>query len=70
MATSPNSTILSRRTAIAAGFAMLSTLPALASGGDPDAELIELGRQLETIDIQYREASETSTRLLGIAESQ
>ena len=51
-------------TSSAAAVAIASAAPALAfPSGGPDAELIELGRQLEIIDVQYREASEVSTRI-------
>ena len=45
------------------------TAPAFAAFGQ-DAELIELGRQLEIIDIQYREASKASSRIHKVMENQ
>jgi hypothetical protein len=51
--------------------AIANTSPALAFPSVwQDAELIELGRQLEIIDIQYREASEASSRIHGEMENQ
>ena len=42
----------------------------ISTNWNPDAELIDLGRQLEIIDIQYREASATSTRIHREMENQ
>lgn len=63
---------VSRRNFIASSavLAVASVSPAIAfpSGGH-DAELIELGGQLETLDWQYTAASKETIRLHGLAPS-
>jgi hypothetical protein len=55
----------------AAALAVASASPALAFPAlGQDAELVELGRQLAIIDIQYREASEASLRIHEAMENQ
>jgi hypothetical protein len=48
------STNLTRRTALTGGVAALVSTPAAALPSHPDAELLELGRQLERLLEQHR----------------
>lgn len=65
--------LTSRRNFIKSGaaLAVASVSPALAFPSEgQDAELIELGRQLETINTQWWKSGESVSRLAGVAENQ
>ena len=65
----------SRRNFIKSGSAAIAALaiPALANAAPAfgqDAELMELGRQLETLSVQWRKSGELASRLGHVAEDQ
>ena len=65
----------SRRNFLRSGSAAIATLaiPALANASphpEQDAELMELGRQLEILNAQWQKAGDVVTRLSKVAEDQ